>query len=103
MIDRRVFLAAPALLAGCARSAPQETRYKLTGDVLRVDANTQMATVKGDRIEGWMEAMTMDYPVKDKTEFAKLHAGDRITATVFVTDSGYRIGEIKVVGKAGEK
>ena len=103
MIDRRVFLAAAALLAGCAKPAPQEKRYKLTGDVLRVDANTQMATIKGDKIEGWMEAMTMDYPVKDKAELAKLHEGDRISATVFVAESSYHIGDIQVTGKAGAK
>ena len=45
------------------------------GDVIGVDPKTQMATIKGDKIEGWMEAMTMEYPVKDKSEFAKLAAG----------------------------
>ena len=103
MIDRRVFLGAVALLAGCAKPAPQEKRYTLTGDVLRLDPNTRIATIKGDKIEGWMEAMTMDYPVKDKAEFANLHEGDRISATVFVAESSYRIGEIKVTGKAGSK
>jgi len=99
MIGRRAILAAPAFLAACAKPAPQEKRYKLTGDVLALNADTGMATVKGDKIEGWMEAMTMDYPVKDKSELAKLHAGDRITATVFVSDTGYRIGEIQVTRK----
>ena len=106
MIARRLFLiaiAAAALLAGCAKPAPQEKRYTLTGDVLRLDANTRMATIKCDKIEGWMEAMTMDYPVKDNAEWAKLHEGDRIQATVFVAEASYRIGDIKVAGKAQAK
>jgi Cu/Ag efflux protein CusF len=41
-----------------------------------------------------MEAMTMDYPVKDANEFATLHVGDHITATVFAQDLNYWVGEI---------
>ena len=100
MIGRRTLLAALMLLAGCAKQAP-EKRYTLTGDVLGVDPKTGMATIKGDKIEGWMEAMTMEYPVKETAELAKLSAGDRITATVFVGEASYHIGEIKVTGKAG--
>jgi len=101
-VERRAFLAAAVLLAACSKQAA-EKRYTLTGDVLAVNADTGMATIKGDKIAGWMEAMTMDYPVKDKAELAKLHAGDRITATVFVSDSGYHVGQIQVTGKAGAK
>ena len=39
----------------------------------------------------------MDYPVKDPGEFDKLHAGDRIAATVFVQDLNYWLGEIHQV------
>jgi Cu/Ag efflux protein CusF len=99
-MKRRELLVLAALLAGCAKPAPQEKKYKLTGDVVRLDPNTQMATIKGDKIEGWMEAMTMEYPVKDKSEFAKLHEGDRISATVYVSESAYHIGDIQVIGKA---
>jgi Cu/Ag efflux protein CusF len=100
MMKRRTLLLALALLAGCAKQAP-EKRYTLTGDIVGVDPKTRMAMIKGDKIEGWMEAMTMEYPVKDSSEFAKLAAGDRITATVFVGEANYHIGDIKVTGKAG--
>jgi protein SCO1/2 len=99
-MERRTLLFGLAVLAGCAKQAA-EKRYTLKGDVLRVDPTTRMATIKGDKIEGWMEAMTMEYPVKEKSEFAKLSAGDRITATVFVGEANYHIGDIKVTGKAG--
>ena len=99
MIDRRTLLAGLAMLAACAKKPP-EKRYKLTGDVVSLDPKTQTANIKGDKIEGWMEAMTMEYPVRDKAEFAKLAVGDRISATVFVEDVKYYIGDIRVTGKA---
>ena len=95
-MDRRGFLTGLVPLVACSKPAT-EKRYTLTGDVISVDPKTQMANIKGDKIEGWMEAMTMEYPVKDKSEFAKLAPGQRITATVFVGDANYHLGEIKVV------
>ena len=94
-----LILLACIIAAACAKPAP-EKRYTLRGDVVGLDPKAQAATIKAEKIEGWMEAMTMEYPVKDKAEFAKLAVGDRITATVFVGDPGYHIGELQVVGKA---
>jgi Cu/Ag efflux protein CusF len=100
MIDRRAFLSAAVMtLAACSKSAP-EKHYKLTGEVLTLDPKGQQATIKGDKIEGWMEAMTMEYPIKDPSELAKLAPGDRIQATVIVGESNYRLTDIKVTGKA---
>lgn len=74
--------------------APPIREYQLVGEVIRLDVVHRVATIKHQAIKGWMEAMTMEYPVRDKTEFAKLHIGDRITATVFVQDMDYWIGRI---------
>ncbi len=87
-------------LAGC--SAPKKTetsesvkKYQLKGEVLSVDPSAHLAKVKHQKIEGWMEAMTMDYPVKDETEFKKLSVGQSISATVYVEGQDYWLGEIK--------
>ncbi len=74
-------------------SAPIE-RYKLDGEIAGLDPQGHIAKIKGQKIEGWMEAMTMEYPIKDQREFETLHVGDHITATVFVQDLNYWIGEI---------
>jgi protein SCO1/2 len=83
------------LLLGCAREAPVH-RYVLRGEIVKIDPSAHTVAIKHERIEGWMEAMTMEFPVKDSKEFAALRAGQRITATVFVSDAGaYWIGDIR--------
>ena len=40
--------------------------------------------------------MTMEFPVRDKAEFAKLTEGKRLTATVNVQDLDYWLTDIQV-------
>ena len=84
-------------LCGCkSKEAPIE-RYKLDGVVVSLDPSGQTAKIDAQKIEGWMEAMAMDYPVKDKREFSELKEKEHITATVFVQGLNYWIGEISQV------
>jgi Cu/Ag efflux protein CusF len=47
-------------------------------------------------IPNFMEAMTMEYPVRSAAELNSLHVGDRITATVNVLPEGpYYLSDIK--------
>jgi Cu/Ag efflux protein CusF len=98
--------ALPAILAaaliGCNRGpAPSKQsneplrQYSMRGSVLRLDPQGQIATIKNEKIEGWMESMTMDFPVKDQADFAKLHPGDTIRATVFVQGLEYWVGKVQ--------
>src|ERR1039458_10284544 len=86
------------MLAGCARKAPVK-RYPMHGEIKALDASAHSATIAAGKIGDWMEAMTMEYPVKPNAEFQKLHVGDRIEATVMVGDPAYYVTEIKVVPK----
>lgn len=85
-----------ALLA-CNRQPPAATRhYQLTGRVVAVNARDHTATIDAAAIPNYMEAMTMDYPIPAQDDFSKLHAGDRITATVDVRDDGlYSLSHIQ--------
>jgi len=91
---------------GCQRTPPaaasQENNtkenstkeYAMHGEVVSLDPNAQLATVKHEKIEGWMGAMTMEYPVKDKQQFQKLKVGDLIQAQILVQGTDYWIGTI---------
>jgi Cu/Ag efflux protein CusF len=85
-------------LLGCgARDAAK--RYPMQGTVISVDPTGKMATIAAGKIDDWMEAMTMEYPVKPDAELAKLHAGDRIEATVVVDGTVYYVTGVKVLPK----
>ena len=73
----------PRPLKKTPRTSPF-SRYALHGEVLRLDPQGKIAAIKHGKIGDWMEAMTMEFPVKDQTEFDKLRAGETIDATVFV-------------------
>ena len=86
------------MLAGCAHKTP-EKRYPMRGEIKALDASAHTATIAAGKIGDWMEAMTMEYPVKPDAEFQKLHVGDRIEATVVVGDPAYYVTEIKIAPK----
>ncbi|MFY9726104.1 MAG: copper-binding protein, partial [Bryobacteraceae bacterium] len=79
MTRRILLIAVPLALAACASRA-QVKRYPMEGDVKALDVSTKTATIDAGKIGDWMEAMTMDYPVKPDSEFAKLKVGDHIKA-----------------------
>jgi Cu/Ag efflux protein CusF len=85
-------------LVGCGARETAK-RYPMQGDVVAVDPAAKSATIAAGKIGDWMEAMTMEYPVKPDSELAKLHAGDRIEATVVVDGQKYYVTDVKVVPK----
>lgn len=97
MVLRSLFAFALALLlAGCAKPVPTK-KYELNGVVLSINTSDHTATIKHGKIGDWMEAMTMEYPVKNSQEFKDLTVGEHITATVNVADSVYWIDAIRRV------
>ena len=91
-----LWLLAAVLLAGCS-SKPPEKRYPMQGEIVALDPATHNATIKHGKIEGFMDAMTMEYTVKPEADFNKLHVGDRIQATVVFQDPTYWVTDVKVV------
>jgi Cu/Ag efflux protein CusF len=82
----------------CTHSAiaPPVKHYQLTGRVVSINAKEQTAAIDAAAIPSFMEAMTMEYPIASKAEFATLQPGERITATVNVSDDGsYNLSQIK--------
>ena len=101
---RLLLISLALLIGGCAQpptkpvesTAPEE-RHELRGEVLNVDRQERTIRIKHEEIKGWMEAMTMDFPVQDHSDLDKVKPGDRITATVFVRDLDYHVGNIQVL------
>jgi Cu/Ag efflux protein CusF len=96
-----VAIALLVVLAACQQVPIKEEakdeplrRYALHGEVLRLDTQGKIAAIKHQKIGDWMEAMTMEFPVKDPTEFDRLHIGEKIDATVFVQGNSYWVAEI---------
>ena len=58
------------------------------GVVVNVDRAGAWPTLH-DKIAGYMDAMTMDYPVRDAKALRELHAGEIIDATLFVQDTNF--------------
>jgi len=88
--------AAGLLLTGCAGKPPEKplAQYHMRGEILKLDPTAHVATIKGDKIEGWMEAMTMEYPVKNPQEFDKLKIGEIVQANVLVQGTDYWLSGI---------
>jgi Cu/Ag efflux protein CusF len=97
MIRRFAFLTLLAIVLAACSSAPAARRYPMEGTVKALDPTAKTATIDAGKIGDWMEAMTMEYPVKPDSEFAKLKVGDHIKATVVVQDVKYYVTDVTVV------
>ncbi len=94
-------LAILALFIGCKELPPTTTAlhappktFTIRGKVVSVSG----ATVKldGEDVPGFMEAMTMDYRLKNPTIAGELHPGDRITAKVLAEPDGVSYTNIQL-------
>lgn len=73
----------------------KKKRYTLIGKVESVSVSDGKVTVNHGKVEGWMDAMTMAYPVDKPESLKKIKAGDRIKATVF--DGDMSLHNVQVV------
>ena len=78
-----------------AQANAKKKNYTLHGTIQAVKSGEQKVTVKHDKIEGYMGAMTMDYKVGDAGMLNKLKSGDEITATLYEDD--YTLYDIHLV------
>jgi Cu/Ag efflux protein CusF len=90
MSTRRHILAA-ALAAATLFAASTYAQDSAKGKPMtfhgKVEAVTDKGlTVNGEKLEGWMDAMTMSYPVDKPDVLKKVKVGDTIMATVYKGD-----------------
>ncbi len=64
-----------------------EKRYELKGKVVNVDKKGRVVSVAHEPVKDYMEAMTMPFHLKDESFLDIMQEGDKVTATLVVTDS----------------
>jgi protein SCO1/2 len=77
-------------MLACSRKQPEFVvahRYTLTGTIVSVNPHDQTASIDAAAVPGFMEAMTMQYPIKSRSDFDALHPGEKIKATLNVSAS----------------
>lgn len=82
------------------QSAADKKAHTFHGKVEAVNKDGKSLTVNGEKIEGWMDAMTMNYKVDEPSILDKVKPGDQITATVY--DGDYVLHDVKTVGNASK-
>jgi protein SCO1/2 len=96
------WLGAIAMLIGCVflagcREAPRR-QFEIKGTIVSVDRELGQVMLDHEEIEGFMDAMTMPFAVKDKQAFAYMAPGQRIQATLVVQEDRSWIEGIRVSG-----
>jgi protein SCO1/2 len=95
-----------AFSAACNRGPSQPAaadssmtkRYALKGKVVSTDKLAGAANIDNEPIPGYMDQMTMSYPVKPPATFEQLQPGDSITADLVVEpDNKYWLENVKVI------
>lgn len=81
-----IFVAGLLLAVLSLSQAADKKSYMFHGKVEGVNAADGSLKVNGDKVEGWMDAMTMDYKVDDPAVLKKVKPGDKIMATVYEGD-----------------
>jgi Cu/Ag efflux protein CusF len=99
-----ISLAAITFLISCRserKDEPVVRRYELKGRVESLDFNGKRLTVAHEAIKGYMEAMTMSFPVADENVLRELKSGDQVQAILIDDSSTSRkwLEDIKVIQK----
>lgn len=95
-------------VSACTREHPAsapERHYPLSGTIIALNPSNNTATIDGAAIPGFMDAMTMEYPIRNRAELEHLHVGEKIKATVNVSAAGdtYNVSGIEDQNAAKQK
>ena len=103
---RVLIIFALILVAGCKPEAGTPSpvaitnqTYAVRGVVQEIPPDHRHASVKHEKIPGYMAAMTMDFSVKDTNLLNEINAGDEITFNLVVAENDDWIENIQVIGK----
>lgn len=81
--------------------AATKKEHVFKGKVEKVDVANKSLTVNGQKVEGWMDAMTMNYSPDKEDVLKKVKVGDEITAKVY--DGDFRtLHDVQIVTKPAD-
>lgn len=69
-------------------ASSEAKRYPLTGKVVSVDPANKKAKIDHERIEGYMEAMEMNFPIKQEWVLRELKPGNKVSGDLVVEPNG---------------
>src|SRR5258707_4854238 len=75
-----------ALSVSFGQAPSKKKAHVLRGKIEQVNASTKSLTVNHEKVEGWMDAMTMTYAVDKESVLKELKSGDQIKAMVYDDD-----------------
>jgi len=87
------------LVLACGRPT-SERRYALRGQVLAVTPARLEVVVRHEEIKGFMDAMTMPFPVRAASQLDGIAPGDLVSATLVVADTSVYLTDIRKIGSA---
>ena len=108
----KALITVASLLLTCAACQPQQTAttnnpdaassrgvtsktYRGVGVVESVDAGKKTLKINHEKIEGYMDAMTMDFRTRNPAQLGELKPGDRIEFTIEDTANVVVITNVK--------
>jgi len=102
-MTRRTFASAAAVLplAALLRAQGNKKTFTFRGKIESMDAASKSMSIDGEKVEGWMDAMTMKYQVDNADVFKTAKVGDTIEATVY--DGDYKLYKAHIVKPAQKK
>ena len=86
-----------------ANPAEGDTKsYPVTGVVEKIAPDRHTATIHNQDIPGYMDEMTMDFPVQNTNELNGISPGDKITFTLIVVKNDDWIENVRRIGHTVE-
>ena len=103
------FVLLASFISSCGRTTANsntssaEKRYELKGKVVSVDKAAKRATIHHEAIPGFMEAMTMEFPIREDWVWGELQPGAEVHAELVVDNAAkdpYWLEKIGIVALA---
>lgn len=73
-----------------------EKRYALKGKVTKIERELKQVVIEHEEVKGYMEAMTMPFPLTDEKVLSRLKVGDKIEATLVVGIGMWRLENVVI-------